>query len=212
MIAIWLLFVKQTLSEALKFTKLNDLEKNKIIANIEKDRKNLPSGKSNCDQNDIIITKPREIIPCSKNTNPQVPAFQDSVRIEYDEVRGRYGVATRDLMPGEVILQVCWLLIPLQLFIGLFYQESPVAMMLKPGLGSDYCDTCWTRVSGLTAVPCPRCCSVVYCSASCRSESQSGWHQYECCQNIADTWCRVNDQILEGQKEITLTYHQLCYR
>ena len=111
MIAIWLLFVKQTLSEALKFTKLNDLEKNKIIANIEKDRKNLPSGKSNCDQNDIIITKPREIIPCSKSPNPQVPAFQDSVRIEYDEVRGRYGVATRDLVPGEVILQVSWLLI-----------------------------------------------------------------------------------------------------
>ena len=119
MIAIWLLFVKQILSEALKFTKLNDLEKNKIIANIEKDRKNLPSGKSNCDQNDKIITKPREIIPCSTNTNPQVPAFQDSVRIEYDEVRGRYGVATRDLMPGEVVLQVCWVLIPLQLFIGL---------------------------------------------------------------------------------------------
>ena len=98
-------------SEALKFTKLNDLEKNKIIANIEKERKNLPSGKSNCDQNDIIITKPREIIPCSKSPNPQVPAFQDSVRIEYDEVRGRYGVATRDLVPGEVILQVSWLLI-----------------------------------------------------------------------------------------------------
>ena len=87
------------------------MEKNKIIANIEKERKNLPSGKSNCDQNDIIITKPREIIPCSKSPNPQVPAFQDSVRIEYDEVRGRYGVATRDLVPGEVILQVSWLLI-----------------------------------------------------------------------------------------------------
>merc|ERR1711971_1389958 len=76
----------------------------------------------------------------------------------------------------------------------------------------EYCDTCWTRVPGLTAVPCPQCCSVVYCSSRCRSESQSGWHRYECCQNIANTWSRVNDEILGGQKEITLTYHQLCYR
>ena len=52
------------------------------------------------------MTKSRENSLCSRTSNPQVPAFQDSVRIEYDEVRGRYGVAVRDLVPGEVILQV----------------------------------------------------------------------------------------------------------
>ena len=31
-------------------------------------------------------------------------------------------------------------------------------------------------------------------------------------QGIADTWSRVNDEILGGQKEVTLTHHQLCYR
>ena len=94
-------------------TKLNDMEKAKITANIEKDRKNLPSGKSSCDRSDKSMPKTKfsEDIPSPKCPNPQVPAFQDSVRIEYDEVRGRYGVATRDLVPGEVILQVCWLLI-----------------------------------------------------------------------------------------------------
>ena len=195
-------------------TKLNDMEKAKVTANIEKDRKNLPLGKPSCDKTDKSMLKSREDIPSPQCPNPQVPAFQDSVRIEYDEVRGRYGVATRDLVPGEVILQVCWLLIG-QLSVKtelLLVQEAPVAMMLKPGLSSEYCDTCWTRVPGLTAVPCPQCCSVVYCSSRCRSESQSGWHRYECCQSIANTWSRVNDEILGGQKEITLTYHQLCYR
>ena len=94
-----------TLSEALKSTKLNDLESNKIIANIEKEKKNLP--KKTCDQTDKTMAKMLRGSPSSiARPNPQVPAFEDSVRIEYDEVRGRYGVATRDLMPGEVILQV----------------------------------------------------------------------------------------------------------
>ena len=58
------------------------------------------------------MPKSRENSLCPKSPpNPQVPAFTDSVRIEYDEVRGRYGVAVRDLVPGEVILQVCRLLI-----------------------------------------------------------------------------------------------------
>ena len=117
-------------------TKLKDQEKAKVLANMEKDRKNLPLNHSlncdqtdkisncdqtnkiricdqtdkisNCDQTDKIrIGKLPESILASKSaTNPQVPAFQDSVRIEFDEVRGRYGVATRDLQPGEVVLQV----------------------------------------------------------------------------------------------------------
>ena len=78
------------------------MEKAKITANIEKDRKNLPSG----DKTDKSMLNFCEDIPSRECPNPQVPAFQDSVRIEYDEVRGRYGVATRDLAPGEVILQV----------------------------------------------------------------------------------------------------------
>ena len=98
--------------------KLKDPEKAKVLANMEKDRKNLNLNHSlNCDQTDKIsncdqtnkirIGKLPESILASKSaTNPQVPAFQDSVRIEFDEVRGRYGVATRDLQPGEVVLQV----------------------------------------------------------------------------------------------------------
>ena len=135
-------------------TKLKDPEKAKVLANMEKDRKNLPLNHSlncdqtdkisnceqtdkisnceqtnkisNCDQTDKIricdqtnkisncdqtnkirIGKlPESILASLSATNPQVPAFQDSVRIEFDEVRGRYGVATRDLQPGEVVLQV----------------------------------------------------------------------------------------------------------
>ena len=66
------------------------------------------------------MTESRENCLCPRSPNPQVPAFTDSVRIEYDEVRGRYGVAVRDLMPGEVILQVCRLLILSFTLIGLY--------------------------------------------------------------------------------------------
>ena len=127
--------------------------------------------------------------------NPAVPAFRDSVRICYSEDRGRYGVATRDLQPGETVLT-----------------ERPVAAALKPEHAAHYCDACWARVPAAERVPCPRCCAVVYCSAACGRVSRARGHALECGRDIAARWQLVAAAVCGEQATISPTHHLLCYR
>ena len=127
--------------------------------------------------------------------NPAVPAFRDSVRICYSEDRGRYGVATRDLQPGETVLT-----------------ERPVAAALKPEHAAHYCDACWARVPAAERVPCPRCCAVVYCSAACGRVSRARGHALECGRNIAARWEVVAAAVCGEQATISPSHHLLCYR
>ena len=41
----------------------------------------------------------------SREVNETVPAFSSCVEIRWEEGRGRYGLATRDLLPGTELLQ-----------------------------------------------------------------------------------------------------------
>ena len=127
--------------------------------------------------------------------NPAVPAFRDSVRICYSEDRGRYGVATRDLQPGETVLS-----------------ERPVAAALKPEHAAHYCDACWARVPAAERVPCPRCCAIVYCSAACGRVSRARGHALECGRDIAARWELVAAAVCVEQATISPTHHLLCYR
>ena len=168
---------------------INEKEKAKIKTSLTNDKKNIIA----VDSKSTDEIKPNSET-FSEKSNCKVPAFSSHIKIAYDDVRGRYGVATRDLSPGHVILQ-----------------ESPVAAVLKPQFCLQYCDTCLTRVTQCP-VPCPRCCHVVYCSATCRDVSLGSYHPYECCQNISTRWTMVNDHLCQSQTELSLTHHLLCYR
>ena len=168
---------------------INEKEKAKIKSNLVNDKKSIT----------VIESKNKDEVkpssePFSEKANSKVPAFSSHVKIVYDDVRGRYGVATHDLSPGHVVLQ-----------------ESPVASVLKPQFALQYCDTCFTRVIQCP-VPCPWCCHVVYCSATCRNVSLDSYHQYECCQNISNIWNLVNEDVCQSQTELSVTHHLLCYR
>merc|ERR1712142_192995 len=76
--------------------------------------------------------------------NPILPAFSNAIRLVYDEVRVRYGVATRDIDPGTVLLE-----------------EKPVAAILKHQHSMTYCDHCLSKLSSLP-VPCQSCNDVRY--------------------------------------------------
>ena len=126
-----------------------------------------------------------------ESVNQRVPAFQDSVSIQYSEGRGRYGVATRDLCPGDVVLT-----------------EKPLSSVVKHQLRLQYCDNCQTRVT-LAPVWCRHCCLVTYCSSRCRDLAWSH-HQHECGQRLVERWEEVREEI--DKVELTSSHHHLCYR
>ena len=79
------------------------------------------------------MVKKSEVVPpaegvTSRAVNSTVPAFSSCVEIMWEEGRGRYGVATRDLLPGTEILQ-----------------ERPLAAKLKSEHRGEYCDHCLAR-------------------------------------------------------------------
>lgn len=87
-------------------------------------------------------------------TNPLLPAYSDAVTLKYDPVRGRHGVATRDVPAGTVLLL-----------------ESPVAARLRPPFLASHCSHCLKRL-GLAPLPCNSCTAVRYCSKECRLEKE----------------------------------------
>ena len=129
----------------------------------------------------------------SRELNETVPAFSSCVEILWEEGRGRYGVATRDLLPGTELLQ-----------------ERPLAAKLKAEHRGEYCDHCLTRTA-LRPVPC-RACSVVYCSRACRDTAGRTYHRWECGGTVSQAWDLVNQQFCAGQTRLRLTQVQLCYR
>lgn len=126
--------------------------------------------------------------------NSSVPVFQDIVKIVYSPDRGRYGVATRDLFPGDVVLQ-----------------EKPLASVLKPQYRKQYCDTCCGRAV-LAPVACQQCCHVIYCSATCKDVSWSQYHQHECGHDIAGTWEHLIRNSGTPAPNVSGSHHQLCFR
>ncbi|CAH2068307.1 unnamed protein product, partial [Iphiclides podalirius] len=104
-------------------------------------------------------TPPRPKLP-GKN-NPQYPAASEAVHIDYDEVRGRFATATRDVRAGETLLI-----------------EKPFSGVLLGEYSKTHCQNCFTRC--LVPLPCPRCPNVIFCSEKCSEVAQKTYHGYEC--------------------------------
>ena len=139
-----------------------------------------------------VAAQPPEGV-ASRVVNETVPAFSSCVEIQWSEGRGRYGVATRDLLPGTELLQ-----------------ERPLAAKLKGEQRGEYCDHCLVRTA-LRPLPCSHC-SVVYCSRACRQTASSSYHRWECGEAVSEAWRLVNDKFCGGQTRLRLTQVQLCYR
>ena len=142
----------------------------------------------------VVERRPGEKVETSRATNGDVPAFSDCVEVRWSEERGRYGVATRDLLPGTNILE-----------------EEPLASRINQDLSSEYCDQCLGRTA-LRSVPC-RACSVVYCSRVCRDRAE-GHHRWECGQGerLGGVWSEFNQSLCGGQTRLRITQVQLCFR
>ncbi|XP_004594020.2 SET and MYND domain-containing protein 4 [Ochotona princeps] len=116
-----------------------------------------------------------EILEKSK----QVPSASSSVRLDTDPVKGRCLVATRDILPGELLVKE-------DAFVSVLIpgEEPP----LRCGLGSRwdagisngdlYCHQCLKPT--LATVPCPRCSYAKYCSPRCLQQAWEQHHSTEC--------------------------------
>ncbi|CAG0917823.1 unnamed protein product [Notodromas monacha] len=100
------------------------------------------------------------VFPSLNEANPLYPSASSAIIVEYAEGRGRYFVAKRDIIPGEVLMV-----------------EKPYASCLLPSAFKSNCQNCFRGCD--LPVPCLKCSMVVFCSEKCRTESV-WFHDIEC--------------------------------
>ncbi|XP_013167232.1 PREDICTED: SET and MYND domain-containing protein 4 [Papilio xuthus] len=104
-------------------------------------------------------TPPKPKLP-GKN-NPQYPAASDAIQIDYNEAKGRYATAARDIQAGESLLI-----------------EKPFSGVLLGEYSKTHCQNCFIKCP--VPIPCPRCPNVIFCSEKCSDDAQKTYHSYEC--------------------------------
>ena len=96
-------------------------------------------------------------------------ALSSACEVCFSSEGGRYIVAARDIVPGEVLVV-----------------EKPYSSVMLPKATSKNCHHCY--MIELSLLPCFYCHSVMFCSVSCRNEAWFAYHQAECpCLDIIKT-------------------------
>merc|ERR1712223_199767 len=106
-------------------------------------------------------SSPKPLEPLLPGENPKFPTFSDAVRIRYEEGRGRFAVAAREIKVGELIAK-----------------EKPYVSLLDRELVKSHCWHCLTCTK--SPLPCPTCSGVQFCSRECRDKACTTYHKYEC--------------------------------
>ncbi|XP_012861192.1 SET and MYND domain-containing protein 4 [Echinops telfairi] len=116
-----------------------------------------------------------------KEENEQIPGVSSSVTLCADPLKGRYLIATKDILPGELLVKE-------DAFVSAL---SPGEMsQLHPGPESKWdtkvthrdlhCHQCLKHT--LAMVPCDECSYAKYCSQECRQQAWELYHSVECPQ------------------------------
>lgn len=93
--------------------------------------------------------------------NARFESLSDACDVVHDPLLGRYIIAKRDILPGEVILN-----------------EKPYASIMLADSRLDHCSHCYKFT--LAPIPCPSCHHYLYCSKECRSLAYKLYHRVEC--------------------------------
>lgn len=99
-------------------------------------------------------------IPEVTSKNGALECASDFVRMEMTEKQGRHVVATKKIVPGELVAV-----------------EKPYTAILLREFFDTHCFHCFQ--SSYNLIPCFNCTLVMYCSVECRETSMRN-HQYEC--------------------------------
>ncbi|XP_046740087.1 SET and MYND domain-containing protein 4-like isoform X2 [Diprion similis] len=99
----------------------------------------------------------------SGNQNSDYPAFSDAVEFKDSGGSvGRYAVAKREILPGDVLAT-----------------EKPHAAVLLAEYRLSHCHLCFARVTAPVPASCNTCTIIVYCSPKCRNRDVKA-HALEC--------------------------------
>jgi len=113
-------------------------------------------------KNDPGVTiRPPAAIPSIPVPNKLFPAMSDAVVFKYEEGRGRYAIASRNIDVGEIIS----------------VEKAIVSHMLPEYMGKN-CTHCFKVMKA--PFPCFTCTKVMFCCYKCWSEAMSTYHRYEC--------------------------------
>ncbi|XP_043467770.1 SET and MYND domain-containing protein 4-like isoform X2 [Leptopilina heterotoma] len=154
--------------KSLDFAKLTLDKKQKLesdirvmLAVMERGAKLNENGKTNKIIKKLKVKSPKCLIPKTKDTNIFYPAFSNAVEIKDagGEI-GRFGIATRDINPGEIVA----------------VEKAHCAVLLGEYRLS-HCHLCLERI--FAPIPAFCCSYVAYCSTNCRN-LDSNLHSIEC--------------------------------
>jgi len=148
----------QFLDKAKKLDKDKKLQVQKDIMQALNFFKNAPTSMKNEPELDV---HPKPDVPTIPKTNPLYPVMSDAVNFKYEEDRGRFAVASRDITVGEVVT----------------VEKAVVSHMLPEYMGRN-CTHCFKSMKA--PLPCNTCTKVMFCSVKCRTAALSTYHKYEC--------------------------------
>ena len=94
----------------------------------------------------------------SQGTNKKLRNLSSLVKVEYREGVGRHVVAAKQVKAGDTIAV-----------------ENPVAAVLYTEKQGTNCDLCLAKLR--SAVPCPHCAGVAFCSQECRDQALASYHR-----------------------------------
>ncbi|XP_077605916.1 protein-lysine N-methyltransferase SMYD4 [Crocuta crocuta] len=113
-----------------------------------------------------------------KEENGQIPNASSSVSLCTDPLRGRYLVATKDILPGELLVKE-------DAFVSVLHPGERPPLRLPESEwdtrvtnGDLYCHRC--LVHTLAPVPCGGCSYAKYCSQDCMQQAWGLYHSVEC--------------------------------
>jgi len=152
---------KQALKYLDKAKKLSDDKKAKTQREILQALnffKNAPPSLRNEEPLDI---HPKPELPDIPRKNELYPVMSDAITFKYEEARGRFAIASRDITVGEVIT----------------VEKAIVSHMLPEYMGKN-CTHCFKSMKA--PLPCNTCTKVMFCGMKCRTEALNTYHKYEC--------------------------------
>ncbi|KAM6163062.1 SET and MYND domain-containing protein 4 [Rhynchocyon petersi] len=121
----------------------------------------------------------KDIYPMEENEH--IPGASASVHLCTDPLKGRHLIATKDILPGELLVKE-------DAFVSVLNPGE--ILQLHPGLDSTWstritngdlhCHRCLKHT--LAMVPCDQCSYAKYCSPECRQQAWESYHSVECSQ------------------------------
>lgn len=85
----------------------------------------------------------------------------DPVAVKYNKKYGRHVVATRDILPGEIVLN-----------------DAPYITCINLNNAHAYCGHCLKF--SWACIPCNNCSWIMFCSEECKQKAWAEYHDIEC--------------------------------